>query len=125
MLLNPEIKTAKQSREMLETLIAEHPSDFNNYLNSIDSADDYQLNNNIHEVHDVHDDKTEIDQLFEKIRIESQSVISEGKKTNFFYLPKLVDQLLRIGKDFPLRTAVCIPFYTDHPTTSYCKKTFT
>lgn len=84
MLLNPEIKTAKQSQEMLETLIAERPSDFNNYLNSIDSADDYQLNNNIHKVHDVHNDKTEIDQLFEKIRIESQSVISEGKETNFF-----------------------------------------
>lgn len=42
---------------MLETLIAEHSSNFDNYLKIIDSTDDYQLNNDIHE---VHDNETEI-----------------------------------------------------------------
>lgn len=61
---------------MLETLIAERPSNFDNYLKIIDSIDDYQLNNDIQE---VHDNETEINQLFEKIKIETQSVIFEGE----------------------------------------------
>lgn len=32
--------------------------------------------------------------------------------------------MFRIGKEFPLWTAVCVPFYTSHPTTSYCERIF-
>lgn len=46
------------------------------------------------------------------------------KISTFFYLPKFIDQLLRIAKEFPLWTAVCVPFYTSHPTTSYCERIF-
>lgn len=117
---NKQIKqTAKQSREKLESLIKERPIDIDNYL-QINSSND-ELNNNIE---DIGSDNVTINEFFNSIKIEAQAIIHQGEDTNFFYLPKFIDQLLKIGKEFPLWTAVCVPFYTSHPTTSYCERIF-
>lgn len=119
-LADQRIKTAEQSREKLESLIKEHPTDIDNYLQIIDSNND-QLNDDVYE---VGDNNMKINEFFENIKTAAQSAIQEGKNNNIFYLPKLIDRLLKIAKEFPLWTGVCIPFYTSHPTTSYCERTF-
>lgn len=65
-----------------------------------------------------------INELFENIKVTAESTVQQSKDNNFFYLPKFIDRLLKIAKEFPLWTGVCIPFYTSHPTTSYCERVF-
>lgn len=118
-LVDQEIKTAEQSRKKLEMLIKERPTDIDNFLQITDSGNDL-LNDDC----EVSDDNIRINEFFENIKVSTQSVIQEGININYFYLPKLIDRLLKLGKEFPLWTAVCIPFYTSHPTTSYCERIF-
>jgi len=104
----------------LETLIKQRPTDVDNFLQIIDSDND-QLNDDIYE---VGDNNIKINEFFENIKISAQSTIQEGNNINYFYLPILIDRLLKIAKEFPLWTAACIPSYTSHPTTSYCERIF-
>jgi len=118
-LVDQQIKSAKQSREKLETLIKQRPTDVDNFLKITDyDSDNDQLNDDVYE---VGDNNIKINEFFENIKISAQSTIQEGNDINYFYLPKLIDQLLKLGKEFPLWTAACIPSYTSHPTTSYCE----
>lgn len=58
-----------------------------------------QLNDNVYK---INNDNTKINEFFENIKITAQSTIQEDNNVNYFYLPKLINQLLKIGKEFPL-----------------------
>ena len=72
--------------------------DIDNYLQIIDFNND-QLNDDVYE---ISDDNIKLNEFFENIRIAAQSSIQEGKICNFFYLPKIIDRLLKIGKELPI-----------------------
>lgn len=60
----------------------ERPTDVDNYLQIIDSNND-ELNDDVHE---IGSDNISINEFFENIKCEAQSVLQKGEDINFFLL---------------------------------------
>jgi len=85
-LVDKQIKTDEQSRKQLETLIKQHLTDVDNFLQVTDSDND-QLNDDVYE---VGDNNIKINEFCENIKISVQSTIRVTILTIFIYLNRSI-----------------------------------
>lgn len=112
--------SAKDARKKLESYIAIRPINIDNYLQITDLDDtNIHINNE-----DLNDTNSPIEKFIKDIIEEARETKSIGVNLNAFYLPNFVDQLQRIGKGFPLWSAIGTPYFSDHSTSSSCETNF-
>lgn len=118
--LSQTIKTPKEAREKLESMMQIRPLDVNLYfkIQQQDVPDQQEAS----EVADTN--ISNVNSFFTGLKAEATFITIGGRITNHYRLTAFVEPLIRIGKQFPLWTAACIPYYTGHPTSSYVERTF-
>lgn len=112
------ITTVKHARELLETFMSQRQT-------VVEDSDGVDISEE-DEIHfeDDADGPSSIASHIESLSAQATSVIHTGMELNSFYAPKFIRELIRIGKEFVLWTAVGVPFLIGHASSSYAEKNF-
>lgn len=120
--VNQFARTAKDARKKLEGYISSRNVDINGYLTILE-----EIEKNDRPVPNIPDEDLEELTTYTMSRIELyiNNIVTEatvqngvGQEINGFQLNKFVTNLQRIGKEFPLWSAVGMPFFAEHGTSS-------
>lgn len=116
--------SARDARRKLENIIKVRRLDVNGYLAILDDGGkpvEYTPTvDSDHLVNSQSPIASFIGHLIDKAAVEK----GVGTDVNAYRLPVLVDQLRRIGKEFPLWSAVGMPYFVDHATSSPSESNF-
>lgn len=110
--------SVKDARKKLEAYIAVRPINIDNYFQVDLDNTSIDINNE-----DLNDANSPIEKFIKDIIEEARGTKSIGVNLNAFYLPNFIDELQRIGKEFPLWTALGTPYFFD-ATSSSCELNF-
>ncbi|CAG9771525.1 unnamed protein product [Ceutorhynchus assimilis] len=124
--VNKFANTAKDARIKLQDYLSLRKVDINGYLTILGESEkpaEYEYAPVAHP-EEVTTSISPIETYINDIITAAGVETNTGREVNGFYLPKFVTQLHRIGKEFPLWSAVGMPSFVGHATSSSSESNF-